>query len=103
MRLKTVRIFGCLGWPVGITPILIDSFHFKMLGNAAAHCGIFLGAQVGELAGLCRDALVYGSLVIAVTQGSLSIAQFTLMFGMTSGFITLLDQLLKDFQWFANC
>lgn len=40
MRLKTVRIFGCLGWPVGITPILIDSFHFKMLGNAAAHCGI---------------------------------------------------------------
>ena len=49
----------------------------------------FLGAQVGELAGLCRDALVYGSLVIAVTQGSLSIAQFTLMFGMTNGFITL--------------
>ncbi len=40
MRLKTVRIFGCLGWPVGITPILIDSSHFKMLGNAATHCGI---------------------------------------------------------------
>ena len=91
---KDIRMFGMAGWYHTHLDRLLslqDAWHRR---NSLRH---FLGAQVGELAGLCRDALVYGSLVIAVTQGSLSIAQFTLMFGMTNGFITLLDQLLKDF------
>ncbi|RWZ63917.1 ABC transporter ATP-binding protein [Lacticaseibacillus paracasei] len=91
---KDIRMFGMAGWYHTHLDRLLSLQDAWQRRNSLRH---FLGAQVGELAGLCRDALVYGSLVIAVTQGSLSIAQFTLMFGMTSGFITLLDQLLKDF------
>lgn len=91
---KDIRMFGMAGWYHTHLDRLLSLQDAWQRRNSFRH---FLGAQVGELAGLCRDALVYGSLVIAVTQGSLSIAQFTLMFGMTSGFITLLDQLLKDF------
>ena len=91
---KDIRMFGMASWYHTHLDRLLSLQDAWQRRNSLRH---FLGAQVGELAGLCRDALVYGSLVIAVTQGSLSIAQFTLMFGMTSGFITLLDQLLKDF------
>lgn len=91
---KDIRMFGMAGWYHTHLDQLLSLQDAWQRRNSLRH---FLGAQVGELAGLCRDALVYGSLVIAVTQGSLSISQFTLMFGMTSGFITLLDQLLKDF------
>ena len=91
---KDIRMFGMAGWYHTHLDRLLSLQDAWQRRNSLRH---FLGAQVGELAGLCRDALVYGSLVIAVTQGSLSIAQFTLMFGMTNGFITLLDQLLKDF------
>lgn len=91
---KDIRMFGMAGWYHTHLDRLLSLQDAWQRRNSLRH---FLGTQVGELAGLCRDALVYGSLVIAVTQGSLSIAQFTLMFGMTNGFITLLDQLLKDF------
>ncbi|MCU6430600.1 ABC transporter ATP-binding protein [Lacticaseibacillus paracasei] len=91
---KDIRMFGMASWYHTHLDRLLSLQDAWQRRNSLRH---FLGAQVGELAGLCRDALVYGSLVIAVIQGSLSIAQFTLMFGMTNGFITLLDQLLKDF------
>lgn len=91
---KDIRMFGMAGWYHTHLDRLLSLQDAWQRRNSLRN---FLGTQVGELAGLCRDALVYGSLVIAVTQGSLSIAQFTLMFGMTNGFITLLDQLLKDF------
>ncbi|GAN37375.1 ABC transporter ATP-binding protein [Lacticaseibacillus paracasei] len=91
---KDIRMFGMAGWYHTHLDRLLSLQDAWQRRNSLRH---FLGTQVGELAGLCRDALVYGSLVIAVTQRSLSIAQFTLMFGMTNGFITLLDQLLKDF------
>lgn len=91
---KDIRMFGMAGWYHTHLDRLLSLQDAWQRRNSLRH---FLGTQVGELAGLCRDALVYGSLVIAVTQRSLSIGQFTLMFGMTNGFITLLDQLLKDF------
>lgn len=91
---KDIRMFGMASWYHTHLDRLLSLQDAWQRRNSLRH---FLGAQVGELAGLCRDALVYGSLVIAVIQGSLSIAQFTLMFGMTNGFITLLEQLLKDF------
>lgn len=91
---KDIRMFGMAGWYHTHLDRLLSLQDAWQRRNSLRH---FLGTQVGELAGLCRDALVYGSLVIAVTQRSLSIAQFTLMFGMTNGFITLLDQLQKDF------
>lgn len=54
----------------------------------------FGAAVLGDTAGLLRDAGVYVYLVVGVVKASLSLARFTLLFGITNQFVTLTTQLL---------
>lgn len=96
---KDIRMFGMASWYHHHFDRLIALQDAWQRRNSLRR---FLGEQAGQLAGLLRDAIVYGTLIVAILRGSLSIAQFTLMFGMTNSFISLLDQLLTNFNGLQN-
>ncbi|MBF5067595.1 ABC transporter ATP-binding protein, partial [Salmonella enterica subsp. enterica serovar Istanbul] len=96
---KDIRMFGMADWYHHHLDRLVTLQDAWQRRNSLRR---FLGEQAGQLAGLVRDAIVYGTLIAAILRGRLSIAQFTLMFGMTNSFITLLDQLLTDFNGLQN-
>ena len=96
---KDIRMFGMADWYHHHLDRLVTLQDAWQRRNSLQR---FLGEQAGQLAGLVRDAIVYGTLIAAILRGRLSIAQFTLMFGMTNSFIILLDQLLTDFNGLQN-
>ncbi|MFD1440555.1 ABC transporter ATP-binding protein [Lacticaseibacillus hegangensis] len=51
---------------------------------------------IGDVAGFVRDGAAYTMLVLAAAAQTLSIAQFTLLFGVTNQFVALTNGLLMD-------
>lgn len=88
---KDIRVYGVLRW--------VDDLYANLLRQRLVISGQVarLGMGAGSLTGLLnliRDGLAYAYIIRMVLLGTLSVADFTLYFGMIAGFSVWLDSLL---------
>ncbi|WP_179394672.1 ABC transporter ATP-binding protein [Lacticaseibacillus absianus] len=90
---KDMRLYKTHGWYHDHFQALVDT---RMAWQRKRSTREMLSEMIAEFAGLIRDAVAYGTLILGVAAGTLSLSRFTLLFGVTNQFVALTSRLLAD-------